>query len=245
MMAAGRSAITLYDIPSIARKSWSPNAWKARLILNFKALPYSTEWLELPEISTKMQVHNLVPNAAPTSPYTIPCILLLEGEGTKGVMGSRAIARALEDRFSMPSLHLGTKGTLRIEELAEKLLIASRPLWAYLLPERILTQSSAQYYTDTRTKRFGMNLELYCATHVSQQLWNELDDICGDIGDSLAKSSGPFLRGHAPSYGDFSIVAVLRFFNSADPAMFDHFCTVEPQLRKLYKACDQWLERDY
>jgi hypothetical protein len=47
------------------------------------------------------------------------------------------------------------------------------------------------------------------------------------------------------SYADFTVVALLRFFSCVDQTMSDHFYSVEPQLLKLYEACDQWLQRDY
>jgi hypothetical protein len=46
------------------------------------------------------------------------------------------------------------------------------------------------------------------------------------------------------SYADFTVVALLRFFSCVDETMSDHFYSAEPQLLKLYEACQQWLERD-
>ncbi|KAL7767008.1 hypothetical protein ACKLNR_004924 [Fusarium oxysporum f. sp. zingiberi] len=214
---ASRPLITLFDIPSITRKSWSPNVWKARLVLNYKALPYTTEWLDFSNLSTYMQPH-VKPNEPPLSPHTIPCILLQEGETTRGIMGSRSIAEELEKHFSTPSLQFDSEESARVEELAEKLLISSRPLWAHLLPKKVLVPSDRQYYADTRAKRFGMSLDSYYR---------------------------PFLMNYHPSYADFTVVALLRFFSCVDQTMSDHFYSAEPQLLKLYEACHQWLERDY
>lgn len=184
-----------------------------------------------------------------------------EGETTKGIMGSRAIAEALEKRWSLPSLRLEAKESAKVEQLAEKLLLASRPLWAHLLP-KILTESNGEYYSTTRAKRFGMSLDLYYTEHVSQHLWNHLDAMCLDIGESLAQTPGPYLLGQQrkaspfPSswmlltlvcqatYADFTVVALIKFFCCVDKAMADHFFLVEPRLRKLYEACYQWFKRD-
>ena len=134
------------------------------------------------------------PNRPPLSPHTIPCILFQEGETIKGIMGSRAITEALEKRSGHPPLCLEAKESAKVEQLAEKLLIASRSLWAHLLP-KILTESNGEYYSTTRAKRFGMSLELYYTEHVSQHLWNHLDAMCLDIGESLAQNPGPYLLG--------------------------------------------------
>ncbi|KAF4333125.1 glutathione S-transferase [Fusarium beomiforme] len=160
-------------------------------------------------------------------------------------MGSRSIAKALENRFSAPSLQLETEEFARVEELAEKLLISSRPLWAHLLAKKVLAPPDQQYYTDTRAKRYGMSLDSYYTEHVSQQLWYQLDTMCREIGDALAETPGPFLMNYHPSYADFTVVALLRFFSCVDETMLDHFYSVEPQLLKLYDACHEWLERDF
>ncbi|KAH7174015.1 uncharacterized protein B0J16DRAFT_325495 [Fusarium flagelliforme] len=210
-MTSQQLKITLFDIPSIARKSWSPNVWKVRLVLNYKALPYSTEWLQFSNLSTNMLPH-VEPNRPPLSPHTIPCILFREGETTRGIMGSRVIAEALEARSSLPPLRLEAKESAKVEQLAEKLLIASRPLWAHLLP-KVLTESSGEYYSATRAKRFGMSLDLYYTEHVSQHLWNHLDAMCLDIGESLAQTPGPYLLGQHLVFSNFLEVSlqVVRF----------------------------------
>ncbi|TFY64395.1 hypothetical protein EVG20_g5963 [Dentipellis fragilis] len=44
--------LILYDIPSsLPDKAWSPNPWKARLVLNAKGIPYQTVWVEYPNIA--------------------------------------------------------------------------------------------------------------------------------------------------------------------------------------------------
>ncbi|KAH0490288.1 hypothetical protein TgHK011_001765 [Trichoderma gracile] len=45
--------ITLYDIahkPPVTKHCFSPNPWKTRFALNFKALPYTTTWVRMPDI---------------------------------------------------------------------------------------------------------------------------------------------------------------------------------------------------
>lgn len=50
------SSTILYDLPSKGDcKCWSPNTWKVRLPLNFKGIPYTTEWVEYPDIAGKFE----------------------------------------------------------------------------------------------------------------------------------------------------------------------------------------------
>ncbi|KAF4544631.1 Glutathione S-transferase [Lasiodiplodia theobromae] len=47
--------IVFYDIstrPPVSQTCCSPNPWKTRFALNFKALPYTTTWVALPDIAT-------------------------------------------------------------------------------------------------------------------------------------------------------------------------------------------------
>jgi hypothetical protein len=114
----------------------------------------------------------------------------------KGIVGSKSIAEVLEKNFSTPSLQFNSEDSARVEELTEKLLISSRPLWAHLLPKKVLAPSDRQYYADTRAKIFGMSLDSYYSEHVSQQLWYQLDAMCHEIGDALAETPGPFLMNY-------------------------------------------------
>lgn len=54
-MAPPATPLILYDIamrPPFAENCCSNNCWKARLALNFKALPYTTEWVPLPDVAS-------------------------------------------------------------------------------------------------------------------------------------------------------------------------------------------------
>jgi len=50
---APESQIIFYDIASDKPlRTFAPNPWKTRLALNFKGIPYRTEWVRIP-YSTK------------------------------------------------------------------------------------------------------------------------------------------------------------------------------------------------
>ncbi|KAH8112340.1 hypothetical protein DFH11DRAFT_1689900 [Phellopilus nigrolimitatus] len=70
--------ITFFDIPSkLDGKLWSPSTLKTRISLNYKNIPYKTEWVEYPDIETVIKRLG----GAPTSKkpdgrdhYTLPAI---------------------------------------------------------------------------------------------------------------------------------------------------------------------------
>ncbi|KAK5273614.1 hypothetical protein LTR96_000214 [Exophiala xenobiotica] len=47
--------VILYDLPSKQGTSWSLNPWKTRLVLNYKSIPYKTEWTEYPDLKPKFE----------------------------------------------------------------------------------------------------------------------------------------------------------------------------------------------
>lgn len=49
------SPLVLYDIPSLKGTCMSHNVWKARLVLNYKQIPYRTEWLQHPQIEPTLK----------------------------------------------------------------------------------------------------------------------------------------------------------------------------------------------
>lgn len=42
--------LVLYDLKCTKDVCFSPTVWKIRLMLNYKQIPYRTEWLEFPDI---------------------------------------------------------------------------------------------------------------------------------------------------------------------------------------------------
>ncbi|KAG6048146.1 hypothetical protein E4U39_007684 [Claviceps sp. Clav50 group G5] len=81
-MSNSRSThLTLYDIasrPPVETTCFAPNPWKARFALNFKALPYRTIWVSVPDIPTlRSETLGLPPTRffADGSPYdTLPIL---------------------------------------------------------------------------------------------------------------------------------------------------------------------------
>ncbi|KAJ3526218.1 hypothetical protein NMY22_g10251 [Coprinellus aureogranulatus] len=74
-----QTMITLFDVTSsLPDKAWNATTWKTRFSLNYKGLPYKTEWLEYPEIAPVLQKHGIPPYKLKpdgTPHYTVPAIL--------------------------------------------------------------------------------------------------------------------------------------------------------------------------
>ncbi|KAE8151338.1 hypothetical protein BDV25DRAFT_152797 [Aspergillus avenaceus] len=97
------SPITFYDIamrPPVEKNACSPNPWKARLALNFKAVPFSTTWVPLPEVSNvrkSLKVPAIRKFADGTDFYTLP---IIEDPNTNSTVGdSFDIAEHLQKKY--------------------------------------------------------------------------------------------------------------------------------------------------
>ncbi|KAI9456326.1 hypothetical protein HD554DRAFT_2145587 [Boletus coccyginus] len=85
--------IVLYDIPCITPgRPWSPNTMKTRYCLVYKRLPFTTVWVELPDIAGLLQSKGIT-----HPPYTLPAI---EDPNTGAfTMDSLAIAAYLDETY--------------------------------------------------------------------------------------------------------------------------------------------------
>jgi hypothetical protein len=52
------------------------------------------------------------------------------------------------------------------------------------------------------------------------------------------------LSEHTACYADFVTVGFMHCLKRVDERVFKKTVTLEPELKKLYDACGEWLERD-
>ncbi|KAK2850628.1 hypothetical protein FQN49_005477 [Arthroderma sp. PD_2] len=89
-MSTSTSPIAFYDIamrPPVEKNCCSPNPWKSRLALNFKGVPYTTNWVPLPDVSkvrSSLNVQACRKFADGTDFFTLP---IIEDPSTKTLVG--------------------------------------------------------------------------------------------------------------------------------------------------------------
>ncbi|KAL9020062.1 MAG: hypothetical protein Q9185_002676 [Variospora sp. 1 TL-2023] len=243
------SQITFFDLPrKPTNKCWSANAWKTRLILNYKSIPYTTEWLEFADIAPHHKALSIPPNPEiPDLPkdfpsaYTIPTIHFLK-DGTY-MQDSGALARELEKRYPSPSLHLDTPQQAAIEALWSKMLPILLPAITPQIVADLLTERSAAYFVETRERAFKIKMSDWEKIE-ADTAWAEAAPALTGFGDVLREKGGPFVLGAEPSYADFIVVAVMQFMRAAGEGIFERFVGTDEALGRLYEASKQWLEKD-
>lgn len=244
--------IVLYDLPCKGRcASWSPNVWKTRLPLNYKGIPYRTEWLKHQEIAPKLKELGIPPNepapgGPPQSPYTVPAIQLADATG---VMDSAAIAAKLESIHPEPSLHLDNGLVEKVGPLIGKVAFPLLPVFMPRIARDIILEEYVEWFREARAQTFGMPLDELERTRGGDQAWEAAGPGLIELTGFLAKQKrdeGPFILGSQVCYADFLIVSMMEALRRIGQDIFDRFIQAsgDESLRKLHEACQRWMEND-
>ncbi|KIY67981.1 hypothetical protein CYLTODRAFT_431077 [Cylindrobasidium torrendii FP15055 ss-10] len=197
-------SIILYDIPDKSNSFWSPNTVKARYVLNFKGLPFKTEWLEYPSIADFYKKNNIAhtettPDGAPH--YTLP--LIFDGPNNKYVSGSDQIAAYLDTTY--PDTPKAFPGN--IEGLSRAYITATvsaiGAIYTLVLPKTTpyLNPVSAEYFVATKPPSRA-------DPENAKELW-------ASVKAGFTKLAGwtspkdTFVLGEKPSFPDFFVGSIL------------------------------------
>lgn len=219
----------LYDIPGIATKhqAWSPNVWKTRyvttmtiitqtydvtckrIVLNYKAIPHKTEWVEFPDIAEVAKCigapHTFLRRGGKPL-YTVP--ILRDPATDRCLSGSLQIALNLERLYPhLPKLFPpGTEGL--ITDFDDKFLRSVPTVLAPLLLSRIWTQlgdGSKDYFRTTRERIFRGSLETFSTPGAATAArWIAVREALEPFArDADARgASDTFLLGERETYAD-------------------------------------------
>ena len=163
----------------------------ARLILNFKGIPYKTEWIEYPDLAPTFKSFGIPPNEPPATAYTSPTIRVSD----KYVMESRKIADVLEREYPSPPLYLDSSILKKVEELVPGCIMSLGPIFMPKIPRHVLNPSSAEYFERTRAERFGMDLSQLEKERGGESAWKAAELKWKELGALLKAEGGPFFMG--------------------------------------------------
>ncbi|TCD63610.1 hypothetical protein EIP91_005189 [Steccherinum ochraceum] len=219
------SVLVLYDIPGKTEetKAWSPSTWKTRFALNYKGIPYRTEWVEYPDIEKVCKEIGAEPtdtNPDGTPLYTFPVI---HDPSTNTVL-SNSIPIALYLDKTYPDHPLYPPGTKGFHAAFQSTAAYQSPtLWNLIAHAACvnLTPRSEAYFKETfwRRKRSETDEtpieELAGAegSEVKEENWRQLEENLVKMGEWYERSGeGPFLMGgDKPCYADMMIGARLMW----------------------------------
>ncbi|KJA20279.1 hypothetical protein HYPSUDRAFT_189028 [Hypholoma sublateritium FD-334 SS-4] len=203
-------AIIFYDLLStLPHKAFSPNTWKTRYCLNFKGIPYRTEWVDFIEIEGVYKKLGLVPSSykpdgSPT--YLLPVIHDIS-TGVS-VADSLLIAEYLEKTYPVPSLF--PNNTIAFQSIFDNAVrdAALKPQRRFTIPDifSVVSLQSKDYFRRTREAAFGKPLE-EIAPQGDEAVaeWAVVKAGWGTIDSWYIKSGGPFILGDTVSWADFVV----------------------------------------
>ncbi|KAL6694809.1 hypothetical protein J3F84DRAFT_375208 [Trichoderma pleuroticola] len=239
--------LVLFDLPSkkeAGNRGWSGNTWKTRIVLNYKNIPYKTQWIEYPDIAPTFASYGIPPNPASSTDvtYTVPVVKFPNGDY---LMQSYAIAQKLEELFPEPSLHLESDSYSKVVAAWSKIDAALAPETRPRVPKNLLNPASVEYFERTRSARLGMTLEEFSKSDkAGEAAWTAAEPGLQALKAILTEnSSGPYIDGDSVSYGDLALAGNYAFFGTIYEDLLKRLLSYDESLQRHYDACKKWLER--
>lgn len=183
-----------------------------RYILNYKRIPYKTEWVEYPDIEAVVKKIGAKPTEKKPDGrdhYTVPVI---HDPSTGAVVAdSFAIGKYLDTTYpNTPRVFPPGLDALQAAFLAPFLPTYARPLFQILIARvpGILNPRSAEYFRATREVMFGKRLE---EIHAPAD-WDSLKEAWGQLRGFISENGEEkdmFLGGDLITYCDVQVASML------------------------------------
>ncbi|KAE8348975.1 hypothetical protein BDV28DRAFT_72027 [Aspergillus coremiiformis] len=217
--------IVLYDIASGPPVTcFAPNPWKVRYALNFKGVPYRTEWVELPEVTSRRKGLGVPPCRTfnDGSPYyTLPVV---EDLATSNKVGdSFDIALYLDKTYPdaprlLPSLSVGLHASFNahVDALFTRFVI----LFFHGMP---LNPETAEMSRATFAARAGTQSweDLTVTGEARETTLEGFKAALAELAKTYSYTEGPFLEGNTVTYADFIVGGWLQFAKASLPEWED------------------------
>lgn len=187
--------------------------------MNYKGIPYRTEWVEYPDIEPLSKRLGIDPTGKKPdgSPYyTLPAIH--DPSTNTYLADSFTIAEYLEKTYpDTPSIF--PHGTASLQHAFIFALTPSltpvRTLIVPLIFPKLGTKHSEEYFRRTREDKFGKTLEdILPVGNERIELWAKFREGMNQVDKCMAKTDakGPFVMGDTISWADFLLSGGLIWF---------------------------------
>ena len=237
--------VIFYDIASREpRTTFAANPWKTRLALNFKGVPYQTQWVEMPDITAVREklgvpANRTLPDGTPY--HTLPVIqdtttgkligdsfeiaLYLDNAYPDGPKLFRPFTTGLTAAFNARVDGVFTKfaGLCTRMPFDPAVMGAVQSMFAKRLPAIKATALAQQDETSLASLEAALGELAKAYRHTggtTDYFWR-----AGGTAESQAQrpppdreAAGPFLDGDEPVYADLVLAAWLKMFEISMPA---------------------------
>ncbi|KAF2216039.1 hypothetical protein CERZMDRAFT_34473 [Cercospora zeae-maydis SCOH1-5] len=233
------SELVLYDLPSREPcRSWSANTLKARTVLNYKKIPFRTQWIPYVRLQETLAATGVAPHPKPNwADYTTPTVRFPDGTV---IMDSEKIIPKIEELYPSPSLHLDRTDIIDAEKAAVGKIFP--PLMSWFFPKvasRILVEEDLPWFEDDRGRRFGMSMNDLEQSKSEEDCFAEAQpgfEMLEKVLTDFKKDDGPFVMGKEICYADFLLVGLVRNMEMLGERERDLFVGRVKGLKELYEA---------
>lgn len=190
--------------------------------MNYKGIPYKTEWKEYVDIE-KLAKEKGIPPEGSRNPetggpyYTLPAII---DESTHVALSeSLRIAEYLDKAYpDKPKVIIPGTEVLQTAFIGS-FLPHFKAMWQFTLPANVKLIDHPEgraYFHKTRSGRVGQDISTMKPTGDAWQAGlNELRDGLNNIDQWLQKSGGPYVMGNTISFADFVLGGWLKWMQVA------------------------------
>lgn len=218
MTTTSDQPLIFYDIASGPPiHPFAPNPWKVRYALNFKRATFTTEWIELPDVTATRKRLNLSPSRyfANGEPFhTLPA---LQDPSTGTILGdSFEIAVYLEKKFSDgPKLFRNSIGLYAaFNAHIDSIIPVGVSLCQLPFNPETEAQSKAEF-----ARRFGAKSwdDLVVKDEDRKGILSKFQVALGDAVKYFKYADGPFIGGQEPDYADIIVGGWLMMLSETMP----------------------------
>jgi hypothetical protein len=149
-------------------------------MLNYKEIPYTTEWIDLADIAPRLDSYGVKPNPPQTAGaavgvrYTLPAIKLSDNTF---IMDSFKIATIFESEYPKPTLRLDEGLYEEAQSLVFKTAVPLFPEYMPCIRDNLITEHSLPYWKKSREGLFGMSIDEFQKTKGGEKAW-EAAEVC-------------------------------------------------------------------
>ncbi|PPR05024.1 hypothetical protein CVT24_010217 [Panaeolus cyanescens] len=205
--------IIFYDIDSnLPGRAFSPNTWKTRFTLNYKGIPYKTEWFEFVDIQSHCESLSIVPKSRRSNGelyYSLPAIW----DTTTGVKmcESLEILEYLEKTYpDQPTLFPGNTKGLQLAFQEGIMHTGFSALFPFIIPDEIpvFSPRSREFFVSSREQYMGIALKDMKPTgERAEKEWAKFKAGLEVLSGWYEATDGPFLMGDTIGWADIAMAS--------------------------------------
>lgn len=240
--------VVLFDLPTKEpRQCSSLHVWKVRALLNFKNIPYRTNWIDYPDVAPTFKGFDIPKNDDTAyTEYWCPVVRFPDG---CYAMESYNIAEKLEFLWPQPETFVTSTTTKRTQDIIDSVLVKIAPANLSRLADR-LSPISREWYHRSRGKLFGGLENCYQIAELEPFSgdipWQQASAGIKDLERLLSENDeGPFVLGAIPSYADFIVAGFWEGLKLLDKEgdVFGRMMNQSPTFVCHESACKPWFVR--